>query len=93
LDAADLSALKSPHGHKKKRHGKEHGYKPLKIPFDKDEAMDHGQSRKVGVEMILPEDKVRYCLCCGYQIQRQEIPFNCDLKELGFLYSLLPSTL
>ncbi|KRX04111.1 hypothetical protein PPERSA_08326 [Pseudocohnilembus persalinus] len=81
--------------HKASHHA--HGddeYNALRIPPNWDEARDHAESRKTGEIMSdLPTHEVKFCKCCGYQIQRKQLEFmkhgTHDLKFLGYCFVII----
>ena len=81
-----MSDAKSPHG--KSSNEEEKGYNPLKIPGDWEKAKIHAMARRVSKEkkkdLNNPVD-MKTCECCGYEIDRDDIPLNANIMELGFL--------
>lgn len=41
-------------------------------------------SRRVAKDLEIIGD-VNFCPCCGYQIQKEDLPYDCDPIEMKFL--------
>jgi hypothetical protein len=52
-------------------------------------AKKHALSRRVSTERYVEGEEYHYCPCCGYQIERDDIEYNCDPIKMGYLYFIV----
>ena len=58
------------------------------IPPNWKYAEDHLKARVNGPEVLDPP--INICDCCGYNVNRNQLPITCDITELAFLGSGFP---
>ena len=81
---------------------KEEEYNPLKIPPDWDVAHNHYLARRTGPDVdrkthdgesntqYLITRLVNLCPCCGFEIERENLPFPTSIISLSFLGAGFP---
>ncbi|CAD8188436.1 unnamed protein product [Paramecium octaurelia] len=73
-------------------------YNPLKMPCDWNVARKHALARRTAPDTKVHHDddddeepkKPETCPCCGFEIERKEIPYCDDIKSLKFLGAGFP---
>jgi hypothetical protein len=48
------------------------------MPPNWEHAEDHLKARRVGPEADLDNPHPSVCDCCGYKVEREELPISCD---------------